>query len=131
MKRSTCNAMVYKELGRVPLRDNRIYHVVKFWFKLLNTNNTILLNCYYQLKENAVNGGKNWVATVREQLSRQGFADMWSEPVSSAVPLIKQRIVDQEIQIINGNLSVMRKATVYRNIVRPHSIAGHLCKSIP
>ena len=56
---------------------------------------------------------------------------MWSEPVSSALPLLKQRIVDQEIQIIIGNLSAMRKATIYRNIVRQHSIAVYLCKSIP
>ena len=41
-KRSTTNMMVYSELGRLPLYISRNILIVKYWIKLLNTDNCIL-----------------------------------------------------------------------------------------
>jgi len=42
VKKSTCNIMIYAELGRHPLRYIRIYNMIKYRCKLLSTNNCIL-----------------------------------------------------------------------------------------
>jgi hypothetical protein len=53
---------------------------------------------------------KHWATGVKEQLSELGFEDLWSTQRmdSSYLPIIKQRILDQEIQTImseyNGSL---------------------------
>lgn len=42
VKNSTTNAMVYCELDVYPLIVMRKYRIIKYWYKLLNTNNCIL-----------------------------------------------------------------------------------------
>ena len=46
VRKSTSNYMVYFELGRFPLYINRYYRMLKYWFKILKTENCILKNCY-------------------------------------------------------------------------------------
>jgi hypothetical protein len=46
VKRTTCKVIVYTELGRYPLRYIRIYRMIKYWCKLINTDNCILRGCY-------------------------------------------------------------------------------------
>ena len=41
--------MVYSELGRLPLYISRNIRIVKYWIKLLNTDNCILKECYATL----------------------------------------------------------------------------------
>jgi hypothetical protein len=43
--------MVYCELGRLPLYVERQCKIVKYWTKLLNTENCILKGCYDDMFE--------------------------------------------------------------------------------
>jgi hypothetical protein len=74
VKRTTCNVMMYVELGRYPLRANRIFNMIKYWCKLLTTNNCILKSCYdtlYDMSE--LQNCKNWATGAKEQSSELGF----------------------------------------------------------
>ena len=42
----TSNAGIYGELGRYPLYINQCIHIVKYWLKIVNTNNCILSTVY-------------------------------------------------------------------------------------
>lgn len=42
VKQCTTNAMVYFELGRFPFIYQRLYCIVKFWFKILSSKNCII-----------------------------------------------------------------------------------------
>ena len=46
IKRTTNNSMMYAELGRVPLRANRLFNMIRYWHRILKTNNCILKACY-------------------------------------------------------------------------------------
>ena len=46
VRQSTCNAVVYAELGRYPLFINRYVQILKYWFKLKSTENIILKTVY-------------------------------------------------------------------------------------
>ena len=49
VKRCTANVMIYYELGRVPLCCERIFRMLKCWFKILASDNCILKSCYSEL----------------------------------------------------------------------------------
>ena len=49
VKRNTTNMLVYSELGRLPLYISMNIRIVKYWIKLLNTDNCILKECYATL----------------------------------------------------------------------------------
>ena len=49
VKKSSCNVMIYAELGRLPLQAGRKYKIIKYWAKLLSTDNIILKNCYLEM----------------------------------------------------------------------------------
>jgi hypothetical protein len=126
--------MVYKELGSNPLKVNRIYTIIKYWFKLLSTDNCILRSCYRLLLENAESGRNNWVSFVRDELFKLGFAEIWNEQVSdeSLLPLIYQRINDQECQKIMETITNSRKCTFYKkNLSDCFSLEYYLRKAIP
>ena len=38
VKKSSCNVMIYAELGRLPLQAVRKYKIIKYWAKLLLTD---------------------------------------------------------------------------------------------
>ena len=46
VKQSTCNIMVYSELGRIPLEYMHLFRIIKYWFKLHTTTNCILKEAY-------------------------------------------------------------------------------------
>ena len=48
--------MVYTELGRLPLYISRNIRIVKYWIKLLNTDNCILKECYATLYDEGKEG---------------------------------------------------------------------------
>ena len=64
VKKSTTNMMVYSELGRLPLYISSNIRIVKYWTKLLNTDNCILKECYATLYDECLKPPRaiNWVS---------------------------------------------------------------------
>ena len=100
--------MIYAELGRLPLQAFRKYKIIKYWAKLLSTDNIILKNCYLEM---LYTESENWVNEVRSILFELGFLNVWNEQTvnSNLLPIIKQRIFDQAKQPIVAKISVMNE----------------------
>jgi hypothetical protein len=104
VKITTCNVMMYVELGRYPLGANRIFNMIKYWCKLLTINSCILKSCYdtlYDMSE--LQNCKNWAT---------GVTDKRMDMDKSYLPIIKQRIIDQELQTIMGKMGLLQMFTV-------------------
>ena len=99
VKRNTPNFMVYCELGRLPMIVIRKLRIIKYWVKLLKTNNCILQNIYEEM--NSYLFEESWVYKVKELLCGLGLYSFW---LSQTVPneklflfQVKQRLTDQFI----------------------------------
>ena len=100
--------MIPAEFGRLPLQAVTKYKIIKYWAKLLFTDNIILKNCYLKML-NAES--KNWVNGVRYILFALGFINVCNEQTvnTNLLPIIKQRIFDQAKQSFFAKISVMNK----------------------
>ena len=58
VKTSTCNAAIYGELGRLPLYINRYVSIIKYWLKLISTDNIMLKTRYDMSLKDTRNGRK-------------------------------------------------------------------------
>ena len=68
VKRSTCNFAIYCELGRYPLYINRYARIIKYWGKLLSSDNIIMVTLYHWSEENIEKGANNWCRNVKNLL---------------------------------------------------------------
>ena len=80
VKKATPNVMVYTELGRLPLQISRKIKIIKYWLKLLETDNCILQSIYSYMLEKCKSTTCNrsiWLVKVKHILLTLGFADVW------------------------------------------------------
>ena len=63
VKSATTNAVIYCELGRLPLECVRKLRILKYWLKLLATKNCILKSCYEHMCDemSSKQNCKNWI----------------------------------------------------------------------
>ena len=109
-KKSTVNMMIYSELGRFPLLINRKISVVKYWLRLLKTDNCILKTLYADMLPNCnLNDNENFLQNLTNMLLSLGFADMWySQNVyceNVFLNVFKQRLIDNFLQERNAFLN--------------------------
>ncbi len=102
VKTSTSNAGIYGELGRFPLYIQRYTRIVKYWGKLLSTDNCIL-HAIYQAAVTQANAGKcNWVSRCKALLYSFGFGEIWENQQfinhNAFVTEFKQRVTDCFLQ---------------------------------
>ena len=74
VKLNTCNSSVYGELGWHPLYIHIFLRIIKFWLKLVNTDNIILKTVYNQAFIDSMNGQANWISNVLKILNDYGFS---------------------------------------------------------
>ena len=117
----------------VPLNAVRKLYMLKYWGKLLVTNNCILKDCYLTLWEKHNDGKINWVSEIHKLLTELGFTEIWNKQYLdvSFIPLIKQRIFDQEKQIVLGKISDSSKCFLYRHLLYSYDMQLYLKKPIP
>lgn len=101
VKKSTNLAALYGELGRIPLSVYRKVHMIKYWIKILQQNETSLLkNIYIMLKTdtdlNNNYNGQNWASQIKLILQEHGFEYVWRQQSEIEIPYhsIRQRIID-------------------------------------
>ena len=136
VKRSTPNAMIYAELGRVPMMCIRKLRMVKYWLKLLHSDNCILKSCidYFQeelmLKPNC----KNWLSNVQNILSEIGLNNIWFNQADFnekfIVMEVKQRLTDIYKQLIISDLNASSKCSLYKYVVDSVTLQSYLSKPI-
>ncbi|KAH3788003.1 hypothetical protein DPMN_166131 [Dreissena polymorpha] len=62
VKINTCNAVTNNELRRYPLFINRYFRMIKYWLKIVTSNNIIIKTIYSQSVADCYNGHLNWAA---------------------------------------------------------------------
>ena len=74
VKGSTSTLGVYGELGRYPLSINRYGRIIKYWCKLLRSNNSIIKAVYNLMFNECTSTNKrNWLSNVKTLLDNYDF----------------------------------------------------------
>ena len=79
VRRQICNIEMYGELGRVPFYVLRKIHILKYWFEILNCQDSLLYKGYAQQVNSLMQGSaeNNWVFQITSLLNELGFTYLW------------------------------------------------------
>ena len=101
VRQSTNLNGIYGELGRVPMSIMRKINMIRYWFKILKSDDSTLPTIIYRmLKTDADNNitynGVNWASQIKNILQTHGFSNLWINQDVNSVPftVVKQRILD-------------------------------------
>ncbi|XP_052260175.1 uncharacterized protein LOC127864540 [Dreissena polymorpha] len=118
VKINTCNVAVYGELGRYPLYVNRFVKIIKYWFKILTSENIIMQIVYKQALNDCNKGFTNWVSHVKNMLNNYGFGYVFENPnvvqINSFIREFKCRLVDNFRQEWYGKLNSSPVLDMYK-----------------
>ena len=101
VKKTTQNDFVYGELGRTNYQTKRYLLVIKYWFKILLSDDRKYIKIIYKEMLNdfdIVPNTVNWVSLVRHLLLSLGFYEVWMQQgvgnIKSFISLLKQSLTD-------------------------------------
>lgn len=120
VRRQTSNIAIYGELGRFPLYVIRKIRILKYWYKILNSPNTLLFKVYSQ-QLNCLNSYASytcWSASVRTLLNELGFTYLWDSQSMSKLQLDKviQMVYDQFYQSWYSDLNLSNKLDTLKSL---------------
>ena len=79
MKQSTQNDFVYGELGRMDYQSQRYVIIIKYWLKVLSSEETKYIKQIYNRMLNDLTLQpikRNWASCVKDLLSKLGFLEV-------------------------------------------------------
>lgn len=121
MKSSTLNEFVYGELGRTPMYVLRHARIIKYWLKLLESNDRNLTKQMYNLQYEYIQNHENkvnWVSLVRNLLYEHGFGYVWQAQsvgdTGGFLRVFKMRSLDMYRQKWHIHLTNSHKSFSYR-----------------
>ena len=110
-------------IGQDKLSDKKIFIILKYWLKIVNTDENKFIKCIYQamLTDIDINDRKtNWALLVNKLLSNLGFYEVWLQQNVGDVDIFliraKQRLKDNFVQKWNEELNQSSRAIFYRSI---------------
>ena len=119
VKSSTSNMAVYGELGRFPLYISRYVRVIKYWIKLMKSDNVLIKELYLDMMVDANRGLKNWASQVKMLLDMYGFSHIWlTQHVTNLENfhiVFKQRVIDEFIQNWHVHIDNSKSLILYKN----------------
>jgi hypothetical protein len=120
VKMSTCNNMIYGELGRFPLIIHIRTRMIAYWARLLHGKHTKLSKTMYTCLHNLYISGQYvspWVADIKKILDDCGYSNIWQQQNFVSVEWLKmsveQRLKDQFIQKWYQELESMSSCDLY------------------
>ena len=123
IKKTTQNDFVYGELGRVSCRTQRLYNTIKYWAKILTSNDNKYVKRIYNLLKDDLElmpNKINWCSLLRDLLSSLGLYEVWfSQTIGNTdifLALVKQRLNDHFVQNWSERLNNSSRALFYRSI---------------
>ncbi|MEW8542106.1 MAG: reverse transcriptase family protein, partial [Candidatus Thiodiazotropha sp.] len=129
IKQSTQNDFVYGELGRVSLLVKRQVRIVKYWIKIVASNDCKYIKILYTDMLNEIDRNPrsvNWASLVRNLLESSGFAHVWFfqgvGDTNVFLNIFKTRINDIFIQGWRQRLNDSPRARFYvqlTNVFKP------------
>ena len=107
------------ELGRFPLKNNRLYLVLNYWLKLVSMCNDRLTKDAYKLQLDWSDRNKKcWAFDVKYILHSYGFGEVWlNQGVTDKrmfLNILKQRIRDTALQSWKSSINEMDRLKLYR-----------------
>jgi hypothetical protein len=119
VKNSTNIDGLYGEIGRFPMKIQRKLIMIKYWLKLVKSNNMLTKSIYEILKRDADNnityGGMNWAFQIKNILEESGLGYLWQNQnlYETDFLFIKQRIIDIFKQTWYSNINNSRRLATY------------------
>ena len=120
VKRSTNANALYGELGRIPMSVNRKIIMIRYWIKLLNSNeDSLIYKVYSTIKNDAENGQNynknNWAYHIKCILDECGLSFIWQTQFTMQINfnIIKQRILDIYSQQWYSEINNSRRLETY------------------
>ena len=119
VRKQTCNLAVYGVLGRVPLSVLHKTRVLKYWFKILSTPQSLIYKVYNQQVVDVNNGSNDnsWALNLKRLLDSLGFQFLWiNQSMSrSQLNMVLQAVYDQFLQSWYADVGNTSKLSVYRH----------------
>ena len=112
---------MYGELGRYPLYVRRYISIVKYWFKIVQTDNIILKTVYSK--------GVNWVTNLKELLNEYDCQNVFENPSSVCVKTymwIKNKICIFILTKVFNALQISPLWDMYKIYKVSHKYEGYL-----
>lgn len=133
VKTSTCNNMVYGELGRYPICISVQKRLVGYWARLIESKESklsrILYNCLLDLSTSGVYVSP-WVSQVRKILDDCGLSYIWlNQSFSNANWLkgtVEQRLKDHLLQKWRSELNSMTLCDTYAEFKQEFTLEKYL-----
>ena len=123
VKTSTQNDFVYGELGRTDFYTRRVYIIIKYWLKVIATDERKYIQTVYKLMLNDLESNNriiNWAQLIKTALTNLGFAYVWlAQGVGNNLlflKLLKQRLNDTFIQNWESRLQTSSRAIFYKEL---------------
>ena len=123
VKQCCQNYFIYGELGRMPLIVTRHYRILKYWLKVLRSNESKYIRRVYNMMledMGAFNRKQNWAGLVKQLLENLGFANVWiNQDVGSEelfLAQVKTRLRDIFIQNWRTRLTNSSRADLYIHV---------------
>ena len=95
VKTSTCNSMVYGELGRYPLHIRVKKQMVGFWAKTLqgksNKLSCVMMNVLHNMQRSGLYSSP-WLLHVKGILDHCGLSNVWNTPKEINVEWLKNKV---------------------------------------
>ena len=133
VRKSTNLAGLYGELGGVPLILIRKVNMLRYWLKLLRSDDQCLSKQVYNyLKHYANNNikyhGKHWAFQVKTILNELGLSNLWinQETLNIAIKTIKQRKFDRYKQSWYQNINNSQRLITYCRFKHSFEIEQYL-----
>ena len=109
------NTAVYFELGVTPLQHKMLSLAIKYWLRLTNGTENVLLNEAY--KEN-LDEKFEWSQGINALLTKNGFGDIWNDPASvspvSFHKTFRKRLDDQFVQNLSYKLNTSSRFDILK-----------------
>ena len=120
VKLQTQYHFIYGELGRKPLKYTRLIGLIRFWLKIIESDETKFIKCTYNMMLNDIERQpqqKNWAKSIKSLLENVGLNYAWTyQQVGDKklfLNLFKTRTNDQFIQNWNSQLDNSSRAKTY------------------
>ena len=120
VKKSTPLFMLYGELGRTPLKLIIDQRIIGFWARIVKGKITKISNLMlnYMIRDSSTNGHNyKWLEHVQHIFDNLGMSDIFRSNKFSSLKLliqhVKQRQLDQYMQIWNSNIESASKGKTY------------------
>ena len=117
MSKFCSNSAIYCELAVFPVEHQALSLTIKYWLRLVNGTENILLNeCY----KDAINENFEWLQGVRAILNINGFGNVWLRPelvnCENFHRHFKQRLNDQFVQNLSTKISSSTRLELLHNL---------------